>query len=96
MESAAALVRALPLEGDACSYLKALADVGCFCRQLPYDTMWVKTARAEWRTRAEPNAVREGGYQVMLGEAAEGCTAEPTDRMTHADLLRPARRSTSW
>ncbi|QOV33256.1 hypothetical protein IM697_23735 [Streptomyces ferrugineus] len=80
VESAAARVRPLLLEGDACSYLKALAAVGYFCRELPHDTMWVKAARAEWRTRAEPNAAREGGYQVMLGDAAEGWTTDLDDR----------------
>jgi hypothetical protein len=80
VESAAARIRPLLLEGDACSYLKALAAVGYFCRELPHDTMWVKTARAEWRTRAEPNAAREGGYQVMLSDTAEGWTTELDDR----------------
>lgn len=80
VESAAARIRPLPLEGDACSYLKALAAVGYFCRELPHDTMSVKTARAEWRMRTEPNAVRESGYQVMLGDAVDGWTAELDDR----------------
>jgi hypothetical protein len=80
VESAAARVRPLLLEGDACSYLKALAAVGYFCRELPHDTQWVKAARAEWRTRAEPNAARESGYQVMIGDTATGRTAELDDR----------------
>lgn len=79
VESAAARVRPLLLEGDACSYLKALAAVGYLCRELPHDTQWVKAARAEWRTRAEPNAAREGGYRVMIGDAAAGWTAELDD-----------------
>jgi hypothetical protein len=80
VESAAARVRPLLLEGDACSYLRALAAVGYFCRELPQDTKWVKAARAEWRTRVEPNAAWEGGYQVMIGDAAAGWTAELDDR----------------
>ncbi|WP_329528506.1 hypothetical protein [Streptomyces sp. NBC_01462] len=80
VESAAARVRPLLLEGDACSYLKALAAVGYFCRNRPHDTQWVKAARAEWRTRTDPNAPREGGYQVMIGDDAEGWTAELDDR----------------
>ncbi len=80
VESAAARVRPLLLEDDACSYLKALAAVGYFCRELPHDTAWIKTARAEWRTRTEANIAREGGYQVMLGDTAEGWTVELDDR----------------
>lgn len=80
VESAAARIRPLLLEGDACSYLKALAAVGFFCRELPHDTKWLKEARAEWRTRAEPNAAREDGYQVMIGDPATGRTVELDDR----------------
>ncbi|WP_258318669.1 hypothetical protein [Streptomyces griseorubiginosus] len=80
VESAAARIRPLLLAGDACSYLKALAAVGYFCRDLSHDTAWVKTARTEWRTRTEPNAEREGGYQVMLADTAAGWTAELDDR----------------
>ncbi|MEH0416039.1 hypothetical protein [Streptomyces sp. B21-083] len=80
VESAAARVRPLLLENDACSYLKALAALGYFCRE-PHDATWVKAARVEWRTRADSNASREdGGYQVMIGDDVTGWTAELDDR----------------
>ncbi|MFJ8493700.1 hypothetical protein ACIRBZ_35950 [Streptomyces sp. NPDC094038] len=79
VESAAARIRPLLLEGDACSYLKAMAAVGYFCRALPDDTTWVRAARAEWRARTVTTASRENGYQVMIGDTATGQTAELED-----------------
>jgi hypothetical protein len=79
IESAAARIRPLLLEGDACSYLKALAAVGYFCKDLPNDTAWIKAARAEWCARTVPKSGQENGYQVMLGNASTGSTAELDD-----------------
>ncbi|MFI6440124.1 hypothetical protein [Streptomyces sp. NPDC050759] len=80
VESAAARVRPLLLETDACSYLKALAGVGYFCRSLPDETTWVKEARTEWRARTGSTTTRQSGYQVMIGNADTGQVAGLDDQ----------------
>ncbi|MEU0839522.1 hypothetical protein ABZ370_08630 [Streptomyces sp. NPDC005962] len=80
VESAAARIRPLLLENDACSYLQALAGVGYFCQSMPDDTAWVKAARAEWRERAGSTPAREIGYQVMIGDTVTGETADLDDQ----------------
>ncbi len=76
IESAAARIRPILLKGDACSYLTALSAVGYFCRAIPDDTAWMKVARTEWLARTEPKGTELTGYQVMIGNAATGHTAE--------------------
>ncbi|WP_329331167.1 hypothetical protein OG866_44565 [Streptomyces sp. NBC_00663] len=81
VESAAARIRPLLLETDACSYLKALAGVGFFCRAMPDDKTWVKGARTEWRDRTGSAApTRETGYQVMIGNPLTGQAADLDDQ----------------
>lgn len=72
VESAAARIRPILLNGDACFYQKALRALGCFCRELPLDTQWVKAARAEWRVRVDPSTPREAGYWVMISDTVTG------------------------
>ncbi|MDQ0904729.1 hypothetical protein QFZ22_000714 [Streptomyces canus] len=80
VESAAARIRPLLLETDACSYLKALAGVGFFCRSMPDDQTWVRTARAEWRARTGSAPTRGSGYQVMIGNAVTSQAADLDDQ----------------
>ncbi|MFE5494727.1 hypothetical protein ACFQ7Z_32875 [Streptomyces virginiae] len=77
VESATARVRPLLLEEDPCAYLKALAAVGYFCRDLPRETSEVKAKRAEWRARTKP--APDSGYTVMVGNTTTGQTASLTD-----------------
>ncbi|MET9695176.1 hypothetical protein ABZY81_43610 [Streptomyces sp. NPDC006514] len=77
VESAAARVRPLLLEDDPCAYLKALAAVGYFCRDLPGETSEVKAKRAEWQARTRPAA--DSGYTVMLENTTSGQTTSLTD-----------------
>ncbi|WP_327267165.1 hypothetical protein OG444_40285 (plasmid) [Streptomyces sp. NBC_01232] len=77
VESAAARVRPLLLEEDPCSYLKALAAVGYFCRHFPGETGEVKAKRAEWQARTKPAA--DSGYTVMVANTTTGQTASLTD-----------------
>ncbi|MEV7512650.1 hypothetical protein AB0O57_32300 [Streptomyces sp. NPDC091201] len=77
VESAAARVRPLLLEEDPCSYLKALAAVGFFCRDLPREAREVKAKRTEWRARTKPAA--SSGYTVMVADTTTGDTASLTD-----------------
>ncbi|MFF4402462.1 hypothetical protein [Streptomyces sp. NPDC001480] len=86
VESAAARIRPLLLETDACSYLKALAGVGYFCRSMPDEKKWVKAARAEWRARAGATPSSEIGYQVMIGNTITG----------QADNLDDQRLAMAW
>ncbi|MFJ9250311.1 hypothetical protein [Streptomyces sp. NPDC101776] len=72
VESAAARLRPILLNGDACFYQKALKAVGYFCRELPQDTEWVRAARAEWRSRVEPATAAEAGYWVVINNTATG------------------------
>lgn len=72
VESAAARIRPILLNGDACFYQKALAALGYFCRALPFDTEWVKAARAEWRVRVDPSTPEEAGYWVMISDTVTG------------------------
>ncbi|WP_432108008.1 hypothetical protein [Streptomyces sp. AA1529] len=80
IESAAARVRPLLLEGEACGYLKALAGMGYFCRALPVDSAWVKAARSEWQVRTGATLAADIGYQVMVCEADSGQSADLDDR----------------
>ncbi|MDT9682329.1 hypothetical protein RND61_09605 [Streptomyces sp. TRM76323] len=72
VESAAARIRPILLNGDACFYQKALAALGYFCRELPIDKEWVKATRAEWRLRVDPSTPEEAGYQVMISNTVTG------------------------
>ncbi|MER6774394.1 hypothetical protein ABT389_32210 [Streptomyces bacillaris] len=72
VESAAARIRPILLNGDACFYQKALGAVGYFCRELPLDTQWVKATRAEWQIRAAPSTPQEAGYWVMISDTVTG------------------------
>ncbi|MFF0189058.1 hypothetical protein [Streptomyces sp. NPDC005244] len=72
VESAAARLRPILLEGDACYYQKALKALGYFCRTLPRDSEWLRSARSEWRTRVQPTTAEEAGYWVMVSNAATG------------------------
>ncbi|MFF8177710.1 hypothetical protein [Streptomyces chartreusis] len=72
VESAAARLRPILLEGDACFYLKALKALGYFCRALPQDTQWVKTTRDEWQARVRPTTPEEAGYWVALSNMVTG------------------------
>ncbi|MFE9851437.1 hypothetical protein ACFYPN_21965 [Streptomyces sp. NPDC005576] len=72
VESAAARIRPILLNGDACFYQKALGALGYFCRDLPHETEWVKATRAEWRLRVEPSTPEEAGYWVMVSDTATG------------------------
>lgn len=62
VESATARLRPILLEGDACFYQKALKALGYFCRALPQDSEWIRSARGEWRTRVQPTTGEEAGY----------------------------------
>ncbi|MFJ3728842.1 hypothetical protein ACIPYQ_40650 [Streptomyces sp. NPDC090045] len=77
VESAVARVRPLLLKEDPCGYLKALAAVGYFCRDLPGETSEVKAKRTEWQARTKPAA--DSGYTVMLANTTTGQTASLTD-----------------
>ncbi|MFF0451204.1 hypothetical protein ACFYT4_33315 [Streptomyces sp. NPDC004609] len=72
VESAAARIRPILLEGDPCFYGKALKAVGYFCRDSPRDTEWVKATRAEWRKRTAPATAEEAGYTVMISHMETG------------------------
>ncbi len=72
VESAAARLRPILLNGDACFYQKALGALGYFCRALPLDTEWVKATRAEWRLRVDPSTPEEAGYSVMISDTVTG------------------------
>ncbi len=72
VESAAARIRPILLNGDACFYQKALGALGYFCRELPLDTQWVKATRAEWRVRVDPSTPQEAGYWVMISDTVTG------------------------
>ncbi|MEV5123582.1 hypothetical protein AB0K49_12340 [Streptomyces decoyicus] len=72
IESAAARIRPILLEGDACFYQKALKALGYFCRALPRETAWVKAAREEWRWRVNPATPEEAGYWVLTGDVSTG------------------------
>ncbi|MFJ9362043.1 hypothetical protein ACWELV_32285 [Streptomyces mirabilis] len=72
VESAAARLRPILLEGDACFYQKALRAVGYFCRASPQDTEWVRATRAEWRSRVNPATAEEAGYWVVVSNAVTG------------------------
>ncbi|MEU2625315.1 hypothetical protein ABZ642_45785 [Streptomyces sp. NPDC007157] len=72
VESAAARLRPILLEGDACFYRKALKAVGYFCRALPQDTEWVRATRAEWRKRVDPATAEEAGYWVVINNTTTG------------------------
>ncbi|WP_327425415.1 MULTISPECIES: hypothetical protein [unclassified Streptomyces] len=72
LESAAARLRPILLNGDACFYQKALGALGYFCRELPLDTEWVKAARAEWRLRVDPSTPEESGYWVLISDTVTG------------------------
>ncbi|MEI5035170.1 FAD binding domain-containing protein [Streptomyces sp. S1A(2023)] len=72
LESAAARLRPILLNGDACFYQKALGALGYFCRALPLDTEWVKATRAEWRVRVDPSTPEEAGYWVMISDMVTG------------------------
>ncbi|WP_371611761.1 hypothetical protein [Streptomyces clavifer] len=61
VESTAARIRPILLNGDACFYQKALGAVGYFCRELPLDTQWVKATRTEWQVRVDPPRRRRLG-----------------------------------
>ncbi|MFB6955486.1 hypothetical protein ACFCYB_00260 [Streptomyces sp. NPDC056309] len=77
VESAAARVRPLLLETDACGYLKSLKAVTYFCRSEPRDVAWVKAARAEWKARTQEGVL---GYRVMVGDIVTGDTADMADQ----------------
>ncbi|WP_181010855.1 hypothetical protein [Streptomyces sp. SM13] len=72
VESAAARIRPILLNGDACFYQKALGAVGYFCRELPLDAQWVKATRAEWQVRVDPSTPQEAGYWVMISDMVTG------------------------
>ncbi|MFD7677111.1 hypothetical protein [Streptomyces sp. NPDC060187] len=72
VESAAARLRPILLEGDACFYQKALKALGYFCRSLPQDGEWIRSARREWRTRVAPTTGEEAGYWIMVSNTATG------------------------
>ncbi|MFJ8004042.1 hypothetical protein [Streptomyces fagopyri] len=72
VESAAARLRPILLEGDACFYQKVLKALGYFCRALPQDSEWIRAARDEWRTRVQPTTGEEAGYWVMVSNSATG------------------------
>src|SRR5687767_9003392 len=62
IESAAARMRPLLLKDEACHYLKALAALGYFLKDLPLAEN-VKVIRKAWRDRlGETPAAAEGGY----------------------------------
>jgi hypothetical protein len=71
-ESAAARIRPILLQGDACFYLKALKALGYFYRALPRDLQWVKDTRDEWRTRVKPATPEEAGYWVAISNTVTG------------------------
>lgn len=77
VESAAARVRPLLLETDACGYLKSLAAVKYFCRAVPSDVAWLKAAKAEWKDRTQEGVL---GYRVMVGDLTTGDTADMADQ----------------
>ncbi|MFE2262539.1 hypothetical protein [Streptomyces griseosporeus] len=77
VESAAARVRPLLLETDACGYLKSLKAVKYFCKSVPSDLAWVKAAQAEWKARTHEGTL---GYRLMVGDLATGNTANITDQ----------------
>ncbi|MGW3312082.1 hypothetical protein ACWDG9_36490 [Streptomyces sp. NPDC001073] len=46
--------------------------LGYFCRSLPQDGEWIRSARREWRTRVAPTTGEEAGYWVMVSNTATG------------------------
>jgi hypothetical protein len=72
VESAAARLRPVLLEKEDCFHMKALAALGYFCRTSPKDAEWLRAARAEWRTRANPSTREEAGYRVMVADTVTG------------------------
>jgi hypothetical protein len=77
VESAAARVRPLLLETDACGYLKSLKAVTYFCKSVPSDVAWTKAAKAEWKARTHEGVL---GYRLMVGDLATGDTADMADQ----------------
>ncbi|WP_051844176.1 hypothetical protein [Streptomyces sp. NRRL S-813] len=77
VESAAARVRPLLLETDACGYLKSLKALTYLCRSEPRDKAWLKAARAEWKARTQEGAL---GYRVLVGDIVTGDTADMADQ----------------
>ncbi|MFJ3214059.1 hypothetical protein [Streptomyces flaveolus] len=77
VESAAARVRPLLLETDACGYLKSLKALTYFCRSVPSDMAWAKAAKAEWKARTQEGVL---GYRLMVGDLITGDTADMADQ----------------
>ncbi|WP_445277472.1 hypothetical protein [Streptomyces sp. DSM 41033] len=72
VESAAARIRPILLEGDSCFYQKALKALGYFCRELPQDAAWIRATRSEWRSRVSPATPDEAGYWVAVSNTLTG------------------------
>jgi hypothetical protein len=76
VESAAARVRPLFLEGEDCSVLKALAALGFFCQSIPEEAARVKALRRAWRARVDETSSRKASYLVMVGDATTGSSVD--------------------
>ncbi|WP_432104458.1 hypothetical protein [Streptomyces sp. bgisy091] len=72
VESAAARIRPILLEGDPCFYQLALKALGWFCRELPQEAAWIRATRAEWRKRVSPSSPEEAGYWVAVSDTVTG------------------------
>ncbi|KAB2587796.1 hypothetical protein F5983_35925 [Streptomyces arboris] len=78
VESAAARVRPLLLQQEACYYNKALKALNHFDRS-PQNTDWIRQVRRVWQARVVETATREAGYQSMVTDTVTGESAELDD-----------------
>ncbi|WP_435253504.1 hypothetical protein [Streptomyces tendae] len=78
VESAAARVRPLLLEGEACYYNKALKALNHFDRS-PQNRDWIRQVRRLWQARVVETATHEAGYNSMVTDTVTEESAELDD-----------------
>ncbi|MFJ8563003.1 hypothetical protein ACIRD0_37190 [Streptomyces microflavus] len=78
VESAAARVRPLLLQEEACYYNKVLKALNHFDRS-PQNTDWVRKVRRLWQARVVETSTREADYHSMVTDTVTGESAELDD-----------------